>query len=134
MELFALLGVRVDETLAVYQQSMLEALREVEDALVNEYHQKRFLVGIDEQLVLSAQALENLRLRYLRGATDYLDVLNALLTRQQLQVDRLAGQRALLGFRINLYRALAGGLEVPTDGDPDESPQAAADHGNAESS
>lgn len=100
----------VSEEVANYQQTLLVALQEVEDALSNEYRQQRFLKRLDKQLALSKQAVDNLRLRYLRGATNYLDVLDALLTRQQLQVDRIAGQRQLLDFRINLYRALAGGL------------------------
>ncbi|MES1927056.1 efflux transporter outer membrane subunit [Salinisphaera sp. T31B1] len=100
----------VDEQLADYQQALLEGLQETEDALTNEYRQQRYLVRIDRQLDLSEDVVANLRLRYLRGATDYLDVLDALLTRQSLQVDRLTAQRQLLDYRINLYRSLAGGV------------------------
>ncbi|WP_123591956.1 efflux transporter outer membrane subunit [Salinisphaera orenii] len=100
----------LEETLAGYQQSLLEALAEVEDALTNEYRQRRYIEHLDEQLRLSAETVDNLRLRYLRGAADYLDVLDALLTRQDLQVEYLSARRQLLDYRINLYRALAGGV------------------------
>ena len=100
----------VDEDVYSYQQTLLQALQEVGDALVNETQQQKFLGHLDKQLTLSRQAVANLRLRYLRGATSYLDVLNALLTYQQLQVNRLTGRRQLLDYRINLYRALAGGI------------------------
>ena len=100
----------LEETLAGYQQSLLEALAEVEDALTNEYRQRRYIEHLDEQLRLSAETVDNLRLRYLRGAADYLDVLDALLTRQDLQVEYLSARRQLLDYRIHLYRALAGGV------------------------
>ena len=101
----------VAEEVADYQQTLLEALQETEDALTNEYRQQRYIERLDEQLRLSRETVENLRLRYLRGATDYLDVLDALLTRQDLQVESLAAQRQLLDYRINLYRALAGDID-----------------------
>lgn len=100
----------LEETLAGYQQSLLEAVAEVEDALINAYRQRRYIERLDEQLQLSAETVDNLRLRYLRGAADYLDVLDALLTRQDLQVEYLSARRQLLDYRINLYRALAGGV------------------------
>jgi len=100
----------VDEQVADYQQALLEGLQETEDALTNEFRQQRFLVRLDRQLDLSSKTVANLRLRYLRGATDYLDVLDALLTGQSLQVDALTARRQLLDYRINLYRALAGGV------------------------
>jgi len=101
----------VAEAVADYQQTLLEALQETEDALTNEYRQQRYLERLDEQLRLSRETVDNLRLRYLRGATDYLDVLDALLTRQDLQVEYLTARRQLLDYRINLYRALAGDIE-----------------------
>lgn len=100
----------VDEQVADYQQALLEGLQETENALTNEFRQKRFIVRLDKQLDLSQRTVANLRLRYLRGATDYLDVLDALLTGQNLQVDALTAKRQLLDYRINLYRALAGGV------------------------
>lgn len=100
----------VNEQVADYQQALLEGLQETEDALTNEFRQKRYLSRLDKQLDLSSETVANLRLRYLRGATDYLDVLDALLTGQNLQVDALTARRQLLDYRINLYRALAGGV------------------------
>ena len=106
----------VDEDVADYQQTLLEALQEVDDALVNERQQTRYLQRLNKQLDISKDVVANLRLRYLRGATSYLDVLDALLNRQQLQVDQLTGKRQLLDYRINLYRALAGSIDDPTIG------------------
>ncbi|GAB3670710.1 efflux transporter outer membrane subunit [Salinisphaera aquimarina] len=117
----------VDEEVADYQQALLDGLQETEDALTNEYRQKRYLVRLDKQLALSKETVDNLRLRYLRGATDYLDVLDALLTRQNLQVDKLTAQRQLLDYRINLYRALAGGVGDASIAGHDRPPLSAPD-------
>ncbi|ROO26424.1 hypothetical protein SAJA_11320 [Salinisphaera japonica YTM-1] len=101
----------VDENVADYQQTLVEALQEVDDALINEDRQQVYLKRLREQLDTSENVVANLRLRYLRGATDYLDVLDALLTQQQLQLDLLTGRYQLLDYRINLYRALAGPID-----------------------
>ena len=101
----------VDENVAEYQQTLAEALQEVDDALINEDRQKVYLKHLRKQLDISENVVANLRLRYLRGATDYLDVLDALLTQQQLQLDLLTGRYQLLDYRINLYRALAGPID-----------------------
>lgn len=106
----------VDEDVANYQQALLEALQDVDDALVNERQQQAYLGRLNKQLALSGHVVANLRLRYLRGATSYLDVLDALLNRQKLQINRLTGERQLLDYRINLYRALAGRIDDPDIG------------------
>ena len=97
--------------MADYQQTLVEALQEVDDALINEDRQQVYLKRLRDQLDTSENVVANLRLRYLRGATDYLDVLDALLTQQQLQLDLLTGRYQLLDYRINLYRALAGPID-----------------------
>lgn len=49
-------------------------------------------------------------------------MLDALLTRQNLQVDYLAARRQLLDYRINLYRALAGDIDSLPDAGIDNPP------------
>jgi NodT family efflux transporter outer membrane factor (OMF) lipoprotein len=99
-----------EQRLFDYQQVMLTALREVEDALVNEQQQQQYIASLERQLEQSDTIVDNLRARYLQGQVNYLDVLDALLTRQSLQRERLAAHRQLTEYRIDLYRALAGGL------------------------
>jgi outer membrane protein TolC len=109
----------VDRTRAVasaalhsYGQTILEALAEVEDALVREQRQLEYLSSLDRQLELAAQATERIRDRYLNGAVDYQRVLASILSEQQLQRTRIAASGALYENRINLCRALAGGWEM----------------------
>jgi len=95
-----------------YGQTILEALAEVEDALVREQRQVEYLSSLDRQLELATQATERIRDRYLNGAVDYQRVLASILSEQQLQRTRIAASAALYENRVNLCRALAGGWEM----------------------
>ncbi len=101
----ALLQERVND----YGQSILNAMQEVEDALQQEAYQARLIDNLDARLTLSTQIIERLQDSYNNGVEDYLRVLDAQLSHQQLQRSRLTAQRQLFEFRIALYRALARG-------------------------
>ena len=113
------LRAEVDRTAAVrtqrlyeYGQTVLTAFQEVENALIQEKTQRERIARIEEQVDLSQRAYEQLRVQYLNGAANYLDVLTALDELQQLRRDLLAAQRTLVEDRIALYRALAGAFET----------------------
>src|SRR5690606_19937050 len=95
--------------LADYRQTVLTAVREVEDALVIDQRDQAQLTSLNEQLQLAETALEQLRFRYRRGAVQYLDVLTALTSFQSLQRQVLSLRYQLLETRISLARTLAGG-------------------------
>ena len=99
----------VSERLSEYGQTILLAIGEVEDALVREREQRRFLVSLDRQIELATGAAERIGDQYRAGAIEYLNVLDALLSLQNLQRARLAAARQLVENRVALYRALAGG-------------------------
>ncbi|NNC25958.1 efflux transporter outer membrane subunit [Salinisphaera sp. USBA-960] len=115
----------VDAAVADYQSKMLKALKQVETALSNEKKQKMFLQQLNRQLSLSKKTVANLRLRYLRGATDYFKVLDTVINRQDLQTNQITARFNLLQYRINLYRALAGGVPVSSIG---HKPSASSDN------
>jgi len=100
------------ELLFEYGQTVLTAFREVEDALIREQKQRERIESIDKQVKLARQAFDQLRVQYLNGAINYLDVLTALTEVQQLQRDQLAAKLDLLSFRISLYRALSGSVNT----------------------
>lgn len=116
---------QVDVDVATYQSKMLKALQQVEDALTREKEQKNFMQRLERQLALSKKTVANLRLRYLRGAADYFNVLDSVINRQSLQTNQLTARFNLLQYRINLYRALAGGVSVAAIGQAnvDETPK-----------
>lgn len=98
----------VDERLAAYRETVLNAMREVEDALVSEQKQHEYIEALDRNLELSRHSHEEALNRYRNGLSEYLPVLVELVGLQTLERDRVAAQYDLLQVRINLYRALGG--------------------------
>mgnify|MGYP001400427149 CR=1 FL=1 len=96
------------EQLHSYGQQVLVALQEIEDALVHEQQQQQYLQSLQRQLELSRQALKQVHTRYTRGNLSFERVLEAQRSVQQLQRSELEARNQLLGYRIELYRALGG--------------------------
>lgn len=94
-----------------YGQTVLIAFQEVENALIQEYKQLQRIAVVEEQVLLAEQTYGQLRIEYLHGSIEYLDVLVALNQEQQLRRDLIDAERELLEIRIALYRALAGGFQ-----------------------
>ena len=103
---------RFEQQLVIYQNAVLEAAREVEDALIGfirSQNQARFLTDA----VTAAQRASALALlQYSEGLIDYTPVLN---TQQVLvsQQDSLATSRGdIIRYLIALYKALGGGWQI----------------------
>jgi NodT family efflux transporter outer membrane factor (OMF) lipoprotein len=103
----------VAERLAQFEDTALTAIREVEDALSRARQQRRRVDSLDRQVELARQSIQRLRGRYVNGATDFLDVLDALTRVQELERELIEARRARLAARIALARALAGGIDLP---------------------
>ena len=101
---------RADELLADYREAVLEALVEVEDALAQERRQRGYLEQLQERVRLGRNVLERQRDYYRSGGGDFLNVLDAQRSLQARERETVAARRELIGFRIALYRALAGGF------------------------
>jgi len=113
------LQAEVDRTEAVkyqrlyeYGQTVLIAFREVEDALVQEMKYLERMDLLTRRLDLATKTNDQLRLSFLNGLSNYLDVLVSLDQEQQLRRDLIAAKFVLVENRIALYRALAGGFET----------------------
>ena len=108
----------VEERFYAWESALLSACSEVEDSLVAE----RGLLETDRilrtQLELAEASLERARALYANGLTDYLTVLTALQSLQNLERQAISTRQELLGNRIRLYLALGGSwsqaLEEPT--------------------
>ena len=98
----------VDENLAAYRQTVLTAIKEVEDALISESKRQEHIKGLEKVLDTARKALKQAGNRYRNGLTEYLPVLTQLLTVQGLERDLIQQQTNLVGARISLYRALGG--------------------------
>ncbi|MGI9239267.1 MAG: efflux transporter outer membrane subunit [Verrucomicrobiales bacterium] len=106
-----------DETLNSYSQNYLTAVRDVETALVKERKQGERIVLLERQLTIAQRLLKETRNRYSQGLTDYLPVLAAVTTEQDLQRELVTSRRLWLSHRIALHRAL-GGPVSDRDGRP----------------
>lgn len=108
----------VDERLAAYKETVYTAFKEVEDALVQEKWQKEYLKALDHQLEAARTSLSEAISRYTQGLDDYLPVLSALLSVQDLEISLADEQTNLLLYRVALHRALGGtwtgAMENPT--------------------
>ncbi|NNJ70753.1 MAG: TolC family protein [Kiritimatiellales bacterium] len=98
----------VDERLAAYREVVINAIKEVEDALVSEQKQRDYITALDRNLELSRSSYDEAVNRYRNGLIEYLPVLVELIGLQNLERDRVEAQYNLLQYRINLYRALGG--------------------------
>lgn len=96
------------ERLIAYGKTVLNAFREVEDALAEERHQRTLIANLEDQIRLATATLDQARDRYVNGMSDYLPVLTALQVVQGKERDLLRARRGLISFRIRLYRALGG--------------------------
>jgi outer membrane protein, multidrug efflux system len=109
----------LEEQIANYGNTLLNALVEVEGALIQER------VGLEQIDILTAQVatanetLEAARRRFTAGIGDYLSVLTAIRSLQQAEQSLLNARRQLLSRRIQVYRALGSRwtqeLEAPKE-------------------
>ena len=98
----------VQQQLADYRQVVLDAVQEVEDALLSEKKTREHIRALQNQLLTAKSALKEAGTRYLNGLNDYLPVLTQLLSVQNLETDLIRRNEDLLIARISLYRAIGG--------------------------
>ncbi|MEX0320820.1 MAG: efflux transporter outer membrane subunit [Puniceicoccaceae bacterium] len=96
------------ERLAGYRLAVLGAIQETENALSDETHQQEFVEALTRQYEAALNSEEESMRRYQRGIITYLDALNAINSRESLEISNLNAKANLLGDRISLYRALGG--------------------------
>ncbi len=103
----------VSEAIHVWRQTILEALQEIETALIQERRQVQLLESLQTQLGLARETYERTRDRYIKGQVDYIRVLESLQSLQLLELELIVARRTLLERRIALYRSTAGNWELP---------------------
>jgi multidrug efflux system outer membrane protein len=114
---------RTQEALLQYQQSILQAFREVADALVEVQKRREFREQSEATVVAQRDALRLSTMRYEGGVTSFLEV---LVTERDLFDAELALAQAqrdeVLAF-VQLYRALGGGWQTePAAAEPGARP------------
>ena len=96
------------ESLAEFEQVVLRALEETENALVNYREEQQRLVKLADQARESTRAATIARVRYREGVVDFLALLDA--ERTQLQAEDAVAQAEAGVFTsvIAVYKALGG--------------------------
>jgi len=93
-----------------YGKTVLSALKEVEDALARESHQRSLLQNLRQRLELSRRSMQQVREQYEAGAVEFLRFLATELNADTLEIQEITEELKLIQNRIALYRALAGPL------------------------
>lgn len=116
---------RTEETYLAYEQVVLQAFRETEDALVSVATYREELEAVIRGRDAAANAARLSKARYDEGITSYLEVLDS----ERTLFDASLNASATLQFRLNsyvtLYKALGGGWITP--GEKAAAEQAAAE-------
>lgn len=97
------------QALAQYQQTILVAFKEVEDALVAVRTAREQSQAQEAQVVALRSALHLADLRYKGGISNYLDVLTARRSLFDAELALTATRRLHLVSIVQLYKALGGG-------------------------
>jgi multidrug efflux system outer membrane protein len=103
---------RADAALANYQRTVLQALEDVDNALVSYNLQRDRVQKLIDQVAQSRRAADLARVRYNEGAADFLQLLDAERT-QLAAEDALADAQASINLRaVSVYKALGGGWQA----------------------
>lgn len=107
----AVQDARAEQALARYEQALLEALEEVENALVAHAREQVRRRALAEAVDANREAVELARRLYANGLGGFLDVLDA--ERSLLQSERrlVESETAVSTSLVDLYVALGGGWE-----------------------
>jgi multidrug efflux system outer membrane protein len=106
---------RTQEALYQYENTVLTAFREVEDALAEIATYRKEMEAIDRQQNAASNANMLSKERYDKGVTSYLEVLDTERTLFNAQLQRSELQQKYSNAYVNLYKALGGGWMAPDE-------------------
>lgn len=104
-----------EERLAVYEKTVFSAIRDVENALVNEDRQSAYLETLENELKASKISKEEATRRYIAGQITFISLQDRILRVQSLQRQLIRQKAVLIKYRIALYRALGGNWSLVSD-------------------
>lgn len=105
-------GARQQGLLAAYQQTVLRALEETENALVSYRETRKQLDYLQVGTQAIDRATELAHLRYEGGAADFLDVLDSERSQLEVQANLSRARTAAATSLVAVYKALGGGWAI----------------------
>jgi multidrug efflux system outer membrane protein len=106
---------RADQARSRYEQTVLQAFREADDALVGLRLIRDQLTAQQTQTEALARAYGLAVQRYENGISSYLEVLDAQRSLFNAQLSLVAAERQYLGQTVRLYRSLGGSWRRPSN-------------------
>jgi outer membrane protein, multidrug efflux system len=103
-------SARQQMALAAYEQSILNAFREVDDALTAITHLREQLAADEANVEAEQRRFELSRLRYEEGIASYSDLLDAQRFLFSAELSAVQTRNELLAATAQLYKALGGGV------------------------
>ena len=106
---------RAEEALRQYEKTILQAFREVDDALVDIYTLKQELKARQEHFQAAKNAERLAMQRYNKGVTSYLEVIETQRSAFEAELALSQTRQQLFAAYVNLYKALGGGWLNPQE-------------------
>ena len=95
-----------------FQQTVLKAFQEVDDALTAYAETQRRKLRLQDSVAQNGIALAAARQRYVAGASDFLNVISTQTQLLQSENDLASMDTQVATYLVALYRALGGGWEI----------------------
>jgi NodT family efflux transporter outer membrane factor (OMF) lipoprotein len=100
------------EAAVFFQETVLRAWKEVDDALTHYREAQRRRIDVARSVTENQSALQAARQRYSEGATNFLDVTATQALLLQSENDLADSDTQIATDLVNLYRALGGGWQI----------------------
>jgi multidrug efflux system outer membrane protein len=114
---------RTQQALYQYENTVLTAFREVEDALVEIATYRQELAAVDRQQKAAKNANTLSKERYDKGVSSYLEVLDTERTLFNAELQQSELQQRYRNAYVNLYKALGGGWTTRAEMKENTAPQ-----------
>jgi len=112
---------RTEQALYSYQNVVLNAFREVSDALVDIQTYREQIGALAKQVTAAENANRLSKMRYDQGFSSYLEVLDSERAQFAAQLDLSQATQEYYNAYVRLYKALGGGWISPLDMEETES-------------
>jgi NodT family efflux transporter outer membrane factor (OMF) lipoprotein len=101
-----------DQALLSYEQTVLTALQEVENALVAYAQEQQHRAALQDAVTANRRAVDLAQLLYSQGQTGFLDVLTAQRSLYASEDALVQSERTIATNLVALYKGLGGGWEA----------------------
>ncbi len=96
------------ERIASYRETVLTAINEVQDAIIQEQMQHAYLEKLNERFKIDTMSVQQAGDRFKKGLESYLPVLTAMIELQEVERTIIETRAQELIYRVQLHRSLGG--------------------------